>query len=234
MSRNRPVIGVTSYDATASWGVWHAPALLLPGDYLDALFDSGAAPVALPARSDATDVADRLDGLVLIGGPDVSAARYGAARHPEAQAPDLARDELEFELVAVATERRLPLLAICRGLQVLNVARGGTLRQHVPDAVGHEGHSPGPGTYGRTSVEVVPTSRLAATLGRDRLEVDCYHHQAVDAIGTGLVVTARSSDGVIEAVEDPSAPFLVGVQWHPEVGEDRSLFVGLVGAASAR
>lgn len=229
---DRPVIGVTSYGVKAAWGVWNTDAVVLPDAYVSALTGAGAVPLVIPVGSEASALLDRLDGLVLVGGPDLDPALYGAAPHSLAQPPSQVRDKTELELARRAGEMDLPLLAICRGLQVLNVARGGTLVQHLPEIVGHEGHSPGPGHYGRTHVHVVEDSRLRTIVSRTDLDVDCYHHQAIAQLGEGLRVVARADDGTIEAVEDPAARFCVAVQWHPEVGRDPSLFDAFVAAVN--
>jgi putative glutamine amidotransferase len=239
-SRGVPVIGISAYAVRAAWGVWDADATLAPQSYVDAVARSGGVPVVLPPLPGLVGTAlARLDGLIVAGGPDVDPARYGAPPGPATQPPHRGRDAAEAHLLAAAAELALPVLGICRGLQVMNVARGGTLLQHLPDVVGTDVHcpapapAPAPARYGRHDVQVVPGTRLAAALapGGPTVSVPTYHHQAVDVPGEGLVVTAHAPDGVIEALEDPALPFWVGVQWHPEAGEDRSLFVALVGEA---
>lgn len=236
----RPLIGLTSYATRAAWGVWDVDTTLLPQQYVDAVVDAGGTPVVLPALPGLLgDVLDRLDGVLVTGGPDIDPARYGAEPGPDTQPPCRVRDAAEAEAVLAASARGLPLLGICRGMQMLNVSRGGTLLQHLPDVVGTNLHCPAPGRHGSHDIRVTPGTRLAALLapdggGDDGISVPTYHHQAVDQVGSGLVTTAWAADGVIEAVEDPRLPFCIGVQWHPEVGEDRSLFVGLVEAARSR
>lgn len=229
----RPIVGISSYDAHATWGVWDTRATLVPAAYLEAFLAAGADPVVLPIGVEVEQVLDRLDGLILIGGPDIESARYGEDPHALAQPPSAHRDQFELELAAVATRKGLPMLAICRGLQVLNVLRGGTLQQHLPDLVGHEGHSPGPGLYGRTTVRIDPDTRLASILGATSAVVDCYHHQAINQLGAGLRAAAYAEDGTIEAAEDPDAFFVVGVQWHPEEGGDPALLRAFVAACLA-
>jgi putative glutamine amidotransferase len=230
-----PTIGVSTASARATWGVWtDAPTTLLLETYANRLVEAGAAPLLLFSGTNPIDIVDHLDGIVLIGGQDVDPQAYGEEPGPSTQAPDPRRDAFESALALMATQRDLPLLAICRGHQVLNVTRGGTLHQHLPDVVGHTRHSPGRAVYGRTHVEIEPGSKLARALGVTTKEVDCYHHQAIDRLGRDLVVVARADDGVIEAVEDPSKPFLVGVQWHPEVQGDVALFGAFVEACRAR
>lgn len=228
----RPVIGLSCYAVPARWGVWDVEAVLLPRAYVDAVAAAGGLPVLVPPLPGRIGgVLDRLDGLLLSGGPDVDPARYGRRPGPHTQPPSSERDAAELDLLSGAVERELPVLAVCRGMQVLNVARGGTLHQHLP---GHDG-SPGPGRYGRHTIRVADGTRLAAALGRTRLDdVPAYHHQGIESLGAGLVETAwAADDGLVEAVEDPALPFCVGVQWHPEVGTDPSLFRALVAAATA-
>jgi gamma-glutamyl-gamma-aminobutyrate hydrolase PuuD len=231
--RDRPVIGLSAYAVRAAWGVWDVDAALLPQAYLDAVVAAGGVPVLLPALPGLIDaVLPRLDGLLIAGGPDVDPARYGAEPGPDTQPPSRVRDVAETELLAAARSAGLPVLGICRGMQVINVARGGSLVQHLPDVTGTDLHAPAPGRYSRHSVRVAPGSLLAGVLdGRTTVTVPSYHHQAVDRIGAGLVVSAQAEDGVIEAIEDPASAFCLGVQWHPEVGEDLALFRGLVAAA---
>lgn len=230
----RPVIGVSAHDARATWASWDSVAALVPVAYLDALSGAGADAVVLPVGSDPEALLRRVDGLLLIGGPDVDPSRYGETTHPATGAATARRDEFELGLAASARALDLPLLAVCRGLQVLNVQRGGTLQQHLPDIAGHDGHSPASAVYGRTTVHTEAGSRLASILGAPRVNVDCAHHQAVKALGAGLVASAFAEDGTIEAIEDRGASFTLGVQWHPEVGGDLSLFRALVAAGAAR
>jgi putative glutamine amidotransferase len=229
------MVGVSTASARATWGSWtDAPTTLLLETYTNRLVEAGAAPVLLFSGSDPADIVDQLEGIVLVGGQDVDPAAYGAIRGPLTQEPDRRRDAFESALVEAATRGDLPLLAICRGLQVLNVTRGGSLHQHLPDLVGHKGHSPGLGLYGKTEVTIESGSTLARALAATTKEVDCYHHQAIDQLGRDLVVVGRANDGVVEAIEDPSSTFIVGVQWHPEVHGDEALFGSFVAACTAR
>jgi putative glutamine amidotransferase len=233
----RPVIGLTGYEEQVRWGVWDVPGVLLPSTYVRAVMAAGGGPVLLPPVPEAVEaVLPRLDGLVLSGGPDIDPGRYGAAPLASTAEPRVDRDAAELRLAEAATAAGLPVLGICRGLQLLNVARGGTLHQHLPDVVGTDHHAPAAGVYGRHPVTISGGSRLAETLGCSQTEVSSYHHQAVDVLGSGLTVTAVAPDGVVEAVEDPSLPFCVAVQWHPEVGHpeaggDLALFRALVAAS---
>ena len=217
---------------------------MLPAVYVEAVRRSGGRPVLLPPGGDhqeANVTVAGLDGLVVPGGPDIDPERYGAARHPETQAPGPVRDAWDFAVTSAALSLGVPLLAICRGMQVLNVCRGGTLHQHVPDLVGHDRHDGGPGRYGRHRVRVSPGSLLAGIIPDDGdFEVPTHHHQAVDLLGDGLKPVAWEEDGTVEAVEaGPSAldglpGFVLGVQWHPEQGTDLRVFTALVAAASER
>jgi len=230
-----PVIGLTAYEEQVRWGVWDVPGVLLPSTYVRAVVAAGGVPVLLPPVPEVIEaVLPRLDGLVLSGGPDIEPGRYGAEAVATTGEPRADRDAAELGLVDAATGSGLPVLGICRGLQLLNVARRGTLHQHLPDVLGSTAHAPQPGVYGRHVVSGVAGSLLARALGRTETEVPSYHHQAVDGLGAGLVVTAVAPDGTVEAVEDPSLPFCLAVQWHPEAGDDLALFRALVDACRAR
>lgn len=226
---HRPVVGISSYLDRAAWAVWHEPAALLPLSYLDTVTRAGALPVLLPPQADgAAEVLDRIDGLILAGGPDLDPARYGAPAHPRTGAPHQVRDAWEFELLATALGRDLPVLGVCRGMQLLNVALGGDLHQHLPDEVGDQSHQVTPGTFARQPVRIRPGSRLAGILG-PTAKVHCHHHQAVGRIGAGLRPSAWSADETVEAIELPDRAFALGVQWHPEQdGQDLRLFEAFV------
>jgi putative glutamine amidotransferase len=211
----RPIIGITLGDGTEP-GV-HA----LRADYLRSVEQARAVPVALPAlpAQDAALVLDRLDGVLLSGGADVDPVLYGQTPHPKLRHVDRRRDDFELALVREALRRDRPLLAICRGQQVLNVALGGTLLQDIPSELGvvADHDAPGERTSRPHAVEVLAHTRLRAILDRDELDVNSIHHQAVDRLGDGLEVSARSPvDGVIEGLEVPGSRFVVAVQWHPE------------------
>ena len=241
-----PVIGISSYAEQASWGPWDAAAVLLPRRYADSVAAAGGIPVLLPPLRGIEETVARLDGLILAGGGDIDPAEFGAPAHPQTAGIRHDRDAAEFALVSAALAHGLAFLGICRGMQVLNVARGGTLHQHLPDLVGHEGHSPVSGGYGSHPVKVAAGGRLARVLGdpgpQDEIAVPTHHHQAVDRLGEGLTATAWTADGVIEAVEfGPAGPdvpgrngsgFTLAVQWHPEAGQDHRLFRALVAAAA--
>jgi putative glutamine amidotransferase len=239
-----PVIGITAYDDQAEWRNWKARAALLPYAYVNAVRRGGGRPVLLPPDGDENEASETvvgLDGLVVSGGPDIDPARYGKDRHPRTQPSVPVRDAWDLAVTGAALTAGVPVLAICRGMQVLNVCRGGTLHQHVPDLVDHKRHEGGTGWYGRHQVRVNPGSMLAGILPEPGFfEVPTHHHQAVDLLGHGLRAVAWEEDGVVEAVEaGPSelgglSGFVLGVQWHPEQGDDARLFGALAGAATER
>ncbi|MGI8331474.1 gamma-glutamyl-gamma-aminobutyrate hydrolase family protein [Actinomadura scrupuli] len=232
---SRPLIGITTYFEAARWGVWVREAALLPMPYLRSVERAGGVPVLLPpAGTRGLDSLIRgLDGIVFAGGGDVDPSLYGEERHAETGEPQPQRDRFELALLRAAIEADLPFLAICRGMQVLNVVRGGVLIQHLPEVVGHEGHALGPGKVGTHPVQISVTSAVGKILG-DSATVPTYHHQAVKRLGTGLVAVAWSDDQVIEAVELQGHRFGLGVQWHPEEGDDLRLFEALVAEAAGR
>jgi putative glutamine amidotransferase len=233
VSGSAPVIGITAYGETAHWGVWNVPAVLLPRRYVDAVAAARGVPVVLPPLPGCVELLlPRLDGLIVAGGPDVEPARYGAEPGPHTAAPRRERDAAELGLLRAVRASGLPVLGVCRGMQLLNVVCGGTLIQHLPDVVGHDQHAPGPGVYGEHDVRIAPGTRTAAALGAEIVPVPSYHHQGIERLGDGLVATGWAEDGTIEALEDPAHPFCVGVQWHPEAGEDLSIFQALVAAAA--
>ena len=227
----RPVIGITAYAQDARWGVWHVPAVLIPLAYVDAVEGAGGRAVLIPPTEvGVEETLDAVDGVIFSGGADVDPSRYGADPHPETDTPQTRRDAGEMALLEAALARDMPVLAICRGFQLLNVARGGDLIQHLPEEVGHDVHKQVPGEFAVHPVEVKEGTRLAGLVG-ERSDVTSHHHQALGRLGDGLMETAWAVDGTLEAVEDPSRRFTVGVQWHPEAGEDRALFEALVAEA---
>lgn len=213
--QRRPVIGLPTYSERTRFGVWDVDSAVLPRSYVDMTVRAGGIPVLLPPTGVApAEVIDRLDGLVLTGGADLEPARYGAEPHA-ATRTRADRDEFEFTLFELARSAAMPVLAVCRGLQLVNVALGGTLLQHLPDVLGHTDHARTPGAFGVTTVRTLPDSRVAAIAGPE-VKAHCHHHQAIDALAPELTATAHAADGTIEAVETRTGPFLVGVQWHPE------------------
>ncbi|MGN6721480.1 MAG: gamma-glutamyl-gamma-aminobutyrate hydrolase family protein [Marmoricola sp.] len=227
------LIGLSTYREPAKWGVWDTSADLLPSDYALAVEAAGGVPVLLPPTlpyaEAASEVVSRLGGLIIAGGADVDPDRYEADAHPTTGAPRRDRDAWELALLDAAAETGIPVLGICRGMQVMAVQAGGVLDQHVPELVEHEAHSPGGDEYGRTGIKVAEGSRLSALLG-DAAPVACHHHQSV-RMHPGFEPVAWAEDGLLEAMEDPAHPFRIAVQWHPEVDADRGLFAGLVAAA---
>jgi gamma-glutamyl-gamma-aminobutyrate hydrolase PuuD len=235
-----PLIGITTYVADAAWSSWQRRSAVLPASYFELVAAAGGRPLLLPPLSrapegpgqGAADVVAVLDGLVLTGGGDVDPLSYGQEPDGSVGGVDPVRDASEQALLGAALDLDLPVLAICRGLQVLNVGLGGTLHQHVPDVVGHDSHRSAPLVFGEMGVRTVPGSMAAEVFGEEPT-VLCSHHQAVDRLGEGLVATARAADEVIEAVELPAKRFVFGVQWHPEEGDDGRPFAALVRAAGA-
>jgi putative glutamine amidotransferase len=229
-SDDRPVIGLTSYLEPAKFGVWETEAALLHRVYVDCVVAAGGIPVLLPPVSDAYDkIVSTVDGLVLTGGADVEPARYGQEPHPATYLrPE--RDAFEFGLFEAARKAGKSVLGVCRGLQVMSVALGGTLTQHLPEAAGSTEHQPAPATFGRGTVTLAEGSRAAAILGPETKTL-CYHHQAIDRLGSGLEPVGWAADGTIEAAELPGE-FTLGVQWHPEQDtDDVRLFTALVDAS---
>src|SRR5262245_60049164 len=226
----RPVIGITTYVEQARWGVWEQKAVVLPYTYVQAVTDSGARAVLLPPDSTDADVVRRLDGLVIAGGADVAPDRYGAPDVHERTVVRPDRDASELALLRAALDEDLPVLGVCRGMQLMTVAYGGTLHQHLPDRLGSTLHQPAPGVVGSHGATFVPGSLIAAILG-EHAEVNTYHHQGVDDPG-GLTVTGRAEDGLIEVVEDTLRRVVLGVQWHPESLAERRLFAAFAAAAS--
>ena len=224
----RPIVGITSYAEDARWGVWEGPAALVPIAYVRAVERAGGRALLVPPSADGVEeTLAALDGLVLSGGADLDPASYGSEPHPETNGVRPQRDLAELELLEGALARDMPVLAVCRGSQILNVARGGDLVQHLPEVVGHEGHKEVPGVFADHDVDVLPESKLRDVIG-ERAQVKSHHHQGYGRLGEGLREAARAEDGTLEAIEDPSRRFALGVLWHPEEGEDTRLFAALV------
>lgn len=234
---SRPLIGITTYAQEVRFGAGPMYAAALPMAYVRAVNDTGGRAVLLPPHDAGKDLVDHLDGLVLAGGSDVDPAGYGQAPHPTTDVrPD--RDEAELRLMHAALDADLPVLGVCRGMQLLVTAYGGRLHQHLPEVLGHERHrppEPAPGAtlaYGEHRVRLAVDSRAAAVLGPEVL-VNTFHHQGIADPG-GLTPTGWSDDGLCEVVEDPARRFLLGVQWHPEDLADQRVFAALAEAAARR
>ena len=228
----RPVVGITTYVVPATFGVWKEDSALVPHEYVRAVERAGGRPLLVPPSTEGVEeTLDALDGIIFSGGADLDPALYGQDAHPETDQPFPLRDDGEFVLLRAALERDMPTLGICRGSQVLNVALGGDLVQHLPDVVGHDRHKDEPGLYADHDVAIEPGSKLEDMLG-SRAPVKSHHHQGFGQLGQGLSATARAEDGTVEGLEEPSRRFAVGVLWHPEAGEDMRLFEALVAEAA--
>jgi putative glutamine amidotransferase len=225
----RPLIGITAYaEPEVAWGVWNVPAAVLPLAYVRAIDRAGGRALVVPPSEHGVDeVLDALHGVLFSGGSDLDPAAYGHEPHPETKGVRADRDAGELALLRAALERDLPVLAVCRGSQVLNVALGGDLVQHLPDVVGHERHKHTPGVFADHDVTVDAASRLGRLLG-DRAPVKSHHHQGFGRVGDGLQPVAWAEDGTPEALESADRRFALGVLWHPEEGEDAALFEALV------
>jgi putative glutamine amidotransferase len=228
----RPVVGITTYVTPARWGHWEQDAALVPAQYVDAVQNAGGRALLVPPSGEGIEeTIDALDGLIFSGGSDLDPDTYGHDAHPETAGVVPERDNAELALLTAALEQDLPVLAICRGSQVLNVALGGDLVQHLPEVVGDEKHRHTPGVFADHDVAVDTSTRVGKLVG-DRAPVKSHHHQGFGRLGDGLVEAAWADDGTLEAVEDPSRRFTVGVLWHPEAGEDLKLFEELVREAA--
>jgi putative glutamine amidotransferase len=228
----RPTIGISTTLARARWGVWDRRAALLPYEYITAIQRAGglalmvAPDPELEERPD--ELLDMLDGLILSGGADIDPSNYGAERHPATNGSVAERDRSEIALARRAIERNMPVLGICRGMQLINVALGGSLKQHLPDEVGHENHRPTPGSFEGSDHDVrLRRGSLAAVAAGETLHsAKSHHHQGIERLGDGLEITGYSTlDELPEAIEAPACRFVLGVQWHPEA-DDRSRVVG--------
>lgn len=235
----RPTIGITSYWSEVSIGGWSGVATVTFQGYVEGTWLAGGRPIVVPAdpllADDPDDVLDLVDGMLFVGGNDVAPEEYGAERHPMTGPRNQRRDAVELSMMRRALDRDIPVLAICRGIQVLNVARGGTLEQHLADRIDQTPHRLSDSDYGVHDIVTVEGSRLRSIVG-ERATVHAHHHQGIDRVGDGLTVTATAvPDGVIEGLEDPTRRFCVGVLWHPDADAARSgagLFKALVSSTS--
>ena len=218
----QPVIGLTSYLEPAKWGAWDIPAALIPWNYVNKLQAAGASVVILPPDANNHEAISRLDGLVMAGGADIEPARYRAEHQEGTDKPRVERDASELGLYRAAREANIPVFGICRGLQIMAVAHGGSLHQHLPDVVGNTLHRDAPGTFNDHGATFTPGSLIADLVGATEVTVNSSHHQAVDSPGD-LTITGYAEDGTIEVCEDPSAEFVLGVQWHPEFSDDEKV-----------
>jgi putative glutamine amidotransferase len=240
MIEHRPAIGICTILTRARWGVWDRPAALLAAGYITAIQRGGGLALMVPPDArlaeDPDDALDRIDALILAGGSDLDPSSYGAERHPETDISVPERDEVELALARRAVELDMPLLGICRGMQVLNVALGGTLRQHLPDELGHGEHRRHPGSFDGADhdVRLRPGSLAASAAGELLHTTKSHHHQGVDRIGLGLEVTGWSVlDDLPETIEAPANRFVLGVQWHPEADDESRVIDALVEEARA-
>jgi putative glutamine amidotransferase len=232
-------IGICAAVEQARWSHWDSPAVLTPRAYVDAVQRADAHALVLPPDDAAAeapdDLLDRIDGLILAGGADIDPGSYGAVPHPKTGESRPDRDRFELALTHRALERGIPVLGICRGGQMLNVALGGTLHQHLPEIVGDDHHLETPGTFSEHEVELEPGSLAARAVEAERTTVKSHHHQAVDELGEGLKATGHAlPDGIVEAIESTEHDFALGVLWHPEVDERSKIIAALVGAAHPR
>lgn len=219
-----PLIGISAYSETVAWDAWTLPSILIPRAYTDAVLRVGGQPVLIPPGPEAAEsLIGRLNGLILSGGPDLSSSLYGVLPDPHTGEPQSDRDSAELALAKTAVEKDIPVLGICRGMQVLNVALGGDLVQHLPNVVKHERHGGGPGSFSKHRVTLKADSILGGALGSN-LEVSSHHHQAPGHLGDGLKAVAWAEDETVEAIELNNHRYCVGVLWHPEIDEDDALF----------
>ena len=224
----RPIVGITTDIQLAAFGAWEEESALVPTDYVRAVERAGGRALLVPPSDDGIEeTLEVLDGIVFSGGSDLGPGTYGHDPHPETKGVLEERDRAELALLHGTLERDMPVLAVCRGSQILNVGLGGDLVQHLPDVVGHDEHKHTPGEYADHDVTLERGTRLGALLG-DHAPVKSHHHQGFGRLGSGLREAARAEDGTVEALEDPARRFALGVLWHPEAGEDTRLFEAFV------
>jgi len=234
----RPVIGICAAIESARWAAWEVLVNLLPRTYSLAVQRAGGLALILPpddvAAESPDELLDMLDGLILAGGSDIDPGSYGARPHPETRATSPERDRFEIALGTRALERDMPVLGICRGMQMLNVIQGGTLNQHVRDLVQNDLHRHTPGVFTDHRVKLEPGSLAALVVGAEMTEVKSAHHQGIEELGEGIVTSGYADDGLVEAIELPDKSFAVGVLWHPEEDERSRVVGSLVEEARSR
>ncbi len=234
------MIAICTNLVRAQWGAWDQEAALLPSSYVEAVQRAGGQALMVPPdpelAEDPDQLLDLIDGLILAGGHDIDPSFYGAEAHPETNGTVPERDRMELALTLRAVERDLPVLGICRGMQLLNVAFGGTLAQHLPDEVGHGDHRPHPGSFDGSEhdVRLTPASLAARAAGEELHSTKSHHHQGLDQVAEGMATTGHSTlDELPEAIELPGKRFVLGVQWHPEADEHSRVVAALVDEARA-
>jgi putative glutamine amidotransferase len=232
------VIGISAAIERVRWGPWDDTVMMAPRSYVAAVQAAGALALLLPpgeAVAEAPDeLVDRIDALILTGGSDLDPAFYGADRHPETGENSPERDRFELALTKHALQRGMPVLGICRGMEVLNVGLGGTIVQHLPDVLGHSEHRHTPGVFRDHDVRLEPGSLAGRAVGAERLPVKSHHHQGIAELGEGLVASGWSvPDDIVEAIELRDHPFALGVLWHPELEGGSRVIRALVDAARA-
>jgi putative glutamine amidotransferase len=237
---SRPRIGICTSLELAGWSVWEQLAALLPYIYIEAIQRAGGMALMIPPDpaliENPDELLDVLDGLIMAGGADIHPQAYGQAAEPETTRTNPLRDDPEIALTRRAIERDIPFLGICRGMQLLNVARGGTLHQHLPRLLGHDHHRRNPGTFDGSDHRVLlePGSLAARAAGEEQHRTFSHHHQGIDRLGDGLAITGYSAiDELPEAIELPGSRFVLGVQWHPEADESSHVVAVLVEEARA-
>jgi putative glutamine amidotransferase len=235
---DRPVIGICTSLSQARWGVWDQRAALLPFNYITEIQRAGGLAVMIPPDPELEqtpdEMLDLIDALILAGGEDLDPASYGEEAHPMTVNTVPERDRVELALTRAAARRDMPVLGICRGMQLMNVAFGGTLKQHLPDEYGHEDHRRFPGTFDGADHDVAlePGSLAATAAGEELHATKSHHHQGVHEVGEGLTISGVSVlDDLPEAIEDPDKRFVLGVQWHPEADERSQVIRTLVAEA---
>ena len=233
-----PRIGLSTYRTPGQMTIYDTDLAVLPAQYIETVTRAGGLAVMIPPQpitlEQATSILEGLDGLIITGGADINPARYGQDKGPHTQDSEVLRDTLEDTLLTAARQLTLPILGICRGAQMLNVHLGGTLHQHLPDVVGHDRYRVGDGVFHPEPMTITEGSWLHQILGDQEVSGHVYHHQAIDQVAPGVVVTARGFDGTIQGIEMEDYPFGLAVQWHPEENlDDVRIVQGLISHISS-